>query len=214
MEENLPPSHEFSPIPFRMGLIAVLLASLAGVFTAAAWVYHQVRNGLGHEIAEVVMAFVAILILGLIIIGFGMGFRAKRVLGQNEQPELIYDLCERFTCFERLWAYLGPQAEVKAETPAPVVEEKPVEIAFLPVKVAKRGRPPTYPFDRWVKVVCAWDNRNPWRDNLTLQEFLSEEFGTYADGSPRISKKTFYDWQKKVHELAEKQLTTKRELPS
>ncbi len=212
MEENLPPSHEFSPVPFRMGLIAVLLASLAGVFTAAAWVYHQVRNGLGHEVAEVVMAFVAILILALIIIGFRMGFQAKRALGQNDQPEVICDLCERFAFFQKLWAYLGLQAEVKVQTPVPVVEEKPVEITFFPVKAGKRGRPPTYPYDRWVKVVCAWDNRNPWRDNSTLEEFLSEEFGTYADGSPRISKKTFYDWHKKVHEQAEKQLAAKTEI--
>ena len=214
MEENLPPSHEFSPIPFRMGLIIVLLASLAGVFTAAAWVYHQVRNGLGHEIASVVMAFEAILILGLIVIGFGMGFRAKRALGQNEQSEVICDLCERFVFFQKLWAYLGLQAEARAETPAPVIDEKTVAITFFPVQAGKRGRPPTYPIDRWVKVVHAWDSRDRWRNTHTLQEFLSEEFGVYADGSPRISKKTFYDWQKKVHEQAEKQLAAKSGIPN
>jgi hypothetical protein len=212
MEENLPPSHEFSPIPLRMGLIFVLLASSAGVFSAAAWIYRRVHNGLGLEIAEVVMAFLAILILALIVIGFRMGFQAKRALGQQEQPEAIAHLCERLACFQRLWMYLAPHAEAKGEIHAPVAEEKPVEITMLPNRAAKRGRPPTYPFDRWVKVVNAWDNRNPWRDTLTLQEFLSQEFGIYADGSPRISKKTFYDWQKKVHEQAEKQLAAKNEL--
>jgi hypothetical protein len=212
MEENLPPSHEFSPIPFRMGLVLVLLASSAGVFSAAAWMYHRVDSGLDHDIAEVVMAFLSILILALIVIGFRMGVQAKRALGEQGQPEVIRNLCERFAFFHELWIYLGFQAEPASEIPAPVVQEKQVEIMMLPNRPPRRGRPPTYPFERWVKVVCAWDNRDPWRDALTLQEFLSEEFGTYADGSPRISKKKFYDWQKKVHEQAEKQLAARSEL--
>jgi hypothetical protein len=204
MDENLPPSREFSPVPLRTGLLIVLLASTAAVFSAVTWIYHRVHNNLGQEIAEVVMAFVVILILGLIIAGFVMGCGAKWVFGQRQdQAESVYQLFKWCKIFQSFWVYLGPQAEREGEIHP--VQENVVEIMMLPNRPARRGRPPTYSIDRWTKVVFAWENRDPWRDPITLDEFLSEEFGTYADGSPRISRKTYYDWRKKVYDQARNQ---------
>jgi hypothetical protein len=64
--------------------------------------------------------------------------------------------------------------------------------------------------DRWIKVVLAWENRDTWRNPITLVEFLSQEFGTWADGSPRVSKKAFYDNQKRVHEELRRQEATEK----
>ncbi|MFT3892727.1 MAG: hypothetical protein QM730_13940 [Anaerolineales bacterium] len=73
-----------------------------------------------------------------------------------------------------------------------------VDVTALLDRQPKRGRRPTYSIDRWKRVVMAWENNDPLRNPLTLSEFLAEEFGTYADGSPKMSENSFYDWRKKV----------------
>jgi hypothetical protein len=56
----------------------------------------------------------------------------------------------------------------------------------------------------------AWENRDTLRNPMTLSEFLSLEFGTYADGSPRMSENSYYDWRKRVIEELQKQEQKKK----
>jgi hypothetical protein len=186
-----------------------MLAIGVGVFYSVRWIYLRVHYSLGLAIAEVVMAFVAIIILGLIVTGFGAGFSAKRILGRR--PEDVSRICCSLrlkNLIELVWG----DTPVPVETKQPACEPEPITVPVPKDRVPKRGRPPTYSIDRWIKVVSAWENRDPWHNPITLEQFLSEEFGTCADGSPRISKKTYYDWQKKVHEQALKQEVGKNNL--
>ena len=207
MSQNNP----FPPILLKVGLLLILLASSTSVITAVRWIYDRVQKSLGPDIADVVVALLVILILGLIIVGFGAGFGAKRVLRQRKvQAMRICRFFKYSKTFQAFWGYMGPQveSEIKASPPQPNIPE----IMVLPDRSGKRGRIPTYPIDRWIKVVSAWENRDTWRNPITLQEFLSQEFGTYADGSPRISKKTYYEWRKKVYDEIEipKQVAKKK----
>ena len=43
-----------------------------------------------------------------------------------------------------------------------------------------------------------WEKRDPLRDTMTLADLLAEEFGTNADGSPRMTEQTYYDWRDRV----------------
>ena len=204
MEENLSQSNQFPPIFLRLGVIIALLVSSIGIFFSVTWIYHQVHHSLGLEIADVVVAFLVILILRLIIMGFKAGFRAKRALRQRRLLALrIYRFLKWSKTFRTCWEYIGPQAA--AEKNLSPTKQVVTEITVASDRPPKRGRPPTYSIDRWIKVVSAWENRDLWHNPITLDEFLSQEFGTCVDGSPKISKKTYYDWQKKVHKEVRKQ---------
>lgn len=211
MDEKLSQGNSFPPIFLRVGLLLLLLASSTSVITSVTWIYHRVHNGLGLEIADVVVALLVILILGLIIVGFGAGFGAKRVLRARRVLALrIYRLFRWSTIFQAFWGYIGPPVETETEKKATPHQQDVPEINVLPNRSPKRGRIPTYSMDRWIEVVAAWENRDTWRNPITLQEFLSQEFGTCADGPPQMSKKSFYDWQKKVHkEMREREAKKK-----
>ena len=209
MNKQLSQSNLISPVFLRVALISILLAIGTGVFFSVTWIYHRVHYGLGLEIADVVMAFLAIVIFGLILVGFDAGFGAKRVLRRRKVQ--VLRLCRSLKMdkfVQPLWGSSVPQPEVKETT----CESEAVVTPILKDRAPKRGRPPTYSIDRWIKVVSAWENRDPWHNPITLDQFLSEEFGTCADGSPRISKKTYYDWQKKVHEEVLKQQVGKKDV--
>jgi len=81
-------------------------------------------------------------------------------------------------------------------------------------KPKRRGRPPTHSLDRWTRVVFAWENRDPYRNPMTLTEFLSQEFGTYADGTPCMSENSFYENRKKVFEELRKNAALQQETGS
>jgi hypothetical protein len=211
MNKQLSQSNQLSPIFMRVGLISVLLLTGIGVFFSVRWIYHGVQYSLGLEMAEVVMAFLVIIIFGLILIGFGAGFGAKRVLRKRKAQALkIYHSMRWCKIFQASWEYIGPPSE--SEHVVSTQKQDVPEITLLPDRAPKRGRIPMYSMDRWIKVVSAWESRDTWRNPITLDEFLSEEFGTNADGSPKISKKPYYDWQKKVHEEARKGEAEKKNL--
>jgi hypothetical protein len=239
MEENLPPSTELSPVTPRLGLIIVLLASMLGVYLAVAWVYHQVHKSLGMEIAGVVVAFLAILVMGLILVGVRVGFSTKHALcRRRDHAERIYHLLKRSRTFQEFWLYLGLEAQRKSqplssEQTTPVTQAATVGMTFpiqeavsvktvtsvenelswlmeLEGEVTKRGRTPEHPIHRWARVVYAWEHRDLWNEPITLDQFLCREFGEHADGSPKVSRKSFYDWRKKVHQAAREYQVAKR----
>lgn len=211
VNRQLSQSIQLSPTLLRFVLIAVMLVIGVGVFYSVRWIYLRVHYSLGLEIAEVVMAFVAIIILGLIVTGFGAGIGAKRILGSR--PEDVSRICHSLGLENLLEPVCGDTPGPAAANPT-ACEAEPNPVSVSKDRTPKRGRPPTYSIDRWMKVVSAWESRDTWRNPITLEQFLSEEFGICADGSPRISRKTYYDWQKKVHEEAMKQEEGKKHLSS
>jgi len=197
MDEKLSQGNPIPPIFLRVGLLLILLVSGISVIASAIWIYHHVQNSLGFEIADVVVALLVILVLGLIIIGFGAALGAKRVLRQRKVQVLkIYHSLKWYKIFRALWGYIEPPAEIEKRA-SPQKQDIP-EITLLLDRSPKRGRIPTYSIERWIEVVAAWEKRDTWRNPITLNEFLAQEFGTCADGSPKMSKKSFYDWKKKV----------------
>ena len=214
MDEKLSQGNSFPPIFLRVGLLLLLLTSSTSVIISTIWIYHRVHHGFGLEIADVVVAFLVIVVLGLVLVGFGAGFGAKRVLRTRKvYAHKIYHSLKWCKLFRAFWAYIGPQVEKSENKVTPQKQDVP-EIMVLPDRPARRGRTPTHSIDRWTEVVAAWENRDRWRNPITLNEFLSQQFGTCADGSPQMSKKSFYDWQKKVHEEARKQQAMKQDISS
>jgi hypothetical protein len=193
MDGKLPKNNNIPPIFMRMGLLVILFMSGMVIVSSMGWIYRRIRNNLGFEIAEVVVAFLMVLIFILVLFGFGAGFGADRILRRRKIQALwICRSLKRFRFIRSLWVYIEPHEHVETEN------QQALEMTKLLTKTPRRGRHPTYSLDRWMRVVQAWENRDPLRNTLTLSEFLGEEFGIYADGSPQMSENSYYDWRKKV----------------
>jgi hypothetical protein len=211
MDEKLSQSNPFPPIFLKAGLLVVLLASSTSVVSSAIWIYHRIHHSLGLEVAEVVVSFLVILILGLILVGLGAGFGAKRVLRRRKVHVLRICRSLKLCKFiQPLWGDVGIHPETDETETFTSNKQDAIVVTAASNRRPRRGRLPNYPMDRWIKVVSAWENRDTLRNPITLEEFLSQEFGTWADGSPRVAKKTFYDNQMKVHtELHEQEARKK-----
>jgi len=192
-------NNNIHPIHLRVGLLVVWFMSGMVIVASVGWIYRRIQSHLGFEIAGVVVAFLMILIFILILFGFGAGFGADRILRRRKIQALwIYRSLKRFRLVRSLWLYIEPHRHVETEN------QQALEMTKLLAKTPRRGRHPTYSLDRWMRVVQAWENRDPMRNTLTLSEFLGEEFGTYVDGSPHMSENSYYDWRKKVFKELQK----------
>jgi len=189
------------PMYLRMGLFVVLLISGVIILSSVNWIYHRIQSRLGMDIAEVVVAFLMVLIVILILFGFWAGFRADRILRLRKIQALwIYRTLKRSRVMRSLWRYVEPN-QPREDTKPPVLE--PITI---PEQGPRRGRRPTYSLERWIKVVLAWENRNIQQNTMTLSDYLAEQFGIHADGSPKMSENSYYEWKKKVlKELKERE---------
>jgi hypothetical protein len=65
----------------------------------------------------------------------------------------------------------------------------------------------THSMDRWINGGSLGKPRY-MAQSITLNEF--SKGGTCADGSPQMSKKSFYDWKKKVHKELREQEAKKK----
>ena len=190
----------------RAGLLVVLLASGVIVASSVNWIYHRIHTRLGMEIAEVVVAFLMVLIVILILFGFWAGFRLDRILHRRKIQALwINSSLKRSRLMRSLWQYVEPDSHLEVSI-LPALEN-----ISLPEHAPRRGRRPTHSLDRWIRVVNAWENRDLQQNTMTLSEYLAEQFGIYADGSPMMSENSYYEWRKKVRRELRKREARKKE---
>lgn len=207
MKQESTQNNHIHPISIRIWLFVFLLLNGAVILYSINWMYHRVHSRLGLEIAEVVVAFLMVLIVILILFGFWAGFRADRILHRRKIQALwIYRSLKRSRMMRSLWQYMEPNGELEG-TKLPRLES-----ISIPEHPPRRGRRPTHSLDRWIRVVQAWENRDLSRNIMTLSEYLAEQFGTYADGSPMMSENSYYEWRKKViKELRRREVRKKGE---
>lgn len=183
----------------RKVLVLVLLVGGIAVLISMFWIFQRIDAGLGDDLAEAALALIAALVMGLILLGIRAGLGLDRYARRCRLEHLrVYRSSAQIRQVCSLLGYGGPLPE--AQPPEPPDEE----ILGLLEMPRQRGRPPSYSIDKWKKVVLAWDRRDTLHNPLTLAEFLAEQFGTCADGSPRVSENSFYDWRKKVYAEARK----------
>ena len=182
----------------RKVLLFALLTGGIAVFVSMLWLFQRIDSSLGHDLAEVAVALISVLVMALVVIGMRVGLSVDRYVRLRRLEKFrIYQSSHQV---RHLCSMLGYGVAPSVMEPEP----DGAELLALIERPKRRGRPPTYDIDRWKKVVLAWENRDPLRNSLTLAEFLAEQFGVYADGSPRMSENSYYDWRKKVVEDARK----------
>lgn len=185
-------------------LLSTLIICGGVLFASITWVFHKIQYSLGVELAEVAVTFMSILILILILLGMRAGLGMDRFI--RHRKDETCKLCQTFGQIRHILSLLGYEGLQLEPKPTVTVEHHDTEGMRVPVDGrSRRGRPPTYPLARWTKVVVAWENRDTLRNPMTLTEFLCQEFGTHADGSPCISENRFYDYRKIVLEELRKE---------
>ena len=180
---------------FRVALIIILMLCGGILIVSVNWIFHKIHYSLGMGMAEVTVAFISIFILILILVGMRTGLSMDRFIRRRR-----YESCKIYQSFRHVQCFISwlgcegiqPDHEPLIKTESQNSEEMPIVLN----KPNRRGRTPTYSIDRWKRVVLAWEGRDTWRNPTTLSEFLAEEFGTCADGSPRISESRFYELRK------------------
>lgn len=161
----------------------------------------------------------SIIILVLIGVEVRAGLQVDRFICQGSLEEwTIYQSSETVRSIVSWLGYeeLQPVAEEaqkvvneKKEERSPVAIQEAEEILTLIDRPRKRGgRHPTYPLDKWTRVVVAWEKHDMSCHPITLNEFLCEHFGQNADGSPGMSENSFYAHRKRV--LAELRSNTQK----
>ncbi len=194
-------------------MLYLILFTCGGLlFGSIVWVFHRIQTRFGDELAEVAAALMSILILALITVGMRAGWSLDRFI-RHRRIDLwrIHQSIRPTGYFLSLLGY----EEVQPQLSLP--ESETLNVTQLLVSMDKpkrRGRPPTHSFDRWTRVVLAWENRDPYRNPMNLTEFLSQEFGTYADGTPCMSENSFYENRKKVFEELRKNAALQQETGS
>ncbi len=192
-------SKKYGPIQKVMLYLSLIGAGLL-VFVPVAWAYHKIQMGVGVEVAQTVLAFEVAFLLVLTFTGFALGYlmdwaiRHRRfVFHAPQQGGWIETLI-------RLWGYELNCCDQAGEFPASFSDksQNKDEILALINRPRRRGRKPTFSIDQWKRVVLKWENRDPLRDTFTLSELLAEQFGTYADGSPRMADQSYYAWRDRV----------------
>ncbi len=196
----------------RIVLYLILFTCGGLLFGSIVWVFHRIQTRFGDELAEVAAALMSILILALITVGMRAGWSLDRFI-RHRRIDLwrIHQSIRPTGYFLSLLGY----EEVQPQLSLP--ESETLNVTQLLVSMDKpkrRGRPPTHSFARWTRVVLAWENRDPYRNPMNLTEFLSQEFGTYADGTPCMSENSFYENRKKVFEELRKNAALQQETGS
>lgn len=193
----------------RVVLYLILFIFGGLLFGAILWVFHRIQTRFGEEIAEVAAALMSILILTLIMVGMRAGWSLDRFI-RHRQIDIwrIHRSIRQTGYFLSLLGYEEIQPQL--QPPKSGVSNTTHILANLD-RPKRRGRPPTHSLDRWTRVVLAWENRDPFRNPMTLTEFLAQEFGTYADGTPRMSENSFYENRKKVFEALRKEAILEQE---
>jgi len=176
---------------FRLILFFILIICGILLGTTIVWIFNKIYHSGGLELAEVTIAIICILTLILILVGLRAGLSLHRLI-QHQNPE-VWSVYHSSGQVRSLFKLLGYE-----ETNKPVPSGPTEPATLLSNTTPRRGRPPTYSLERWTKVVLAWENRDPLRNPMTLTQFLCEQFGENADGSPRISENCFYTNRKKV----------------
>lgn len=187
--------------PKKMILLALLKIALLGVILQITWSYHNFEDGLGTQVAQIVVAYHVVLLLVLVAVGIGLGHWIDQMIRLRKHMFRSPQKGGWIEAFMNLWGYeLTVENSEEEQKTLPPIPDPPrmetFEILDLPTR---RGRKPAFPLERWIPIALKWENRDPIRDAFTLGELIAEHLGTNPDGSPIVSEQTYYSiWRQRA----------------
>lgn len=192
-------------------LLILLKIAVVGIFLQITWSYHNLEDGLGPALAQVVIAYHVLFLFILVAVGMGLGhwvdqmIRLKKSIFQHPRPGSWVE------AFMNLWGY-ELQEEEKSPKSNLSNPDPPFIEPFDPFRLpTRRGRKPTFPLERWIPIALQWENRDPIRDAFTLGELIAEHLGTNSDGSPIVSEQTYYSvWRQRAMDEIRSRMKAKK----
>ena len=188
----------------RVVLVSILILSGGLLVVSIYWIFQKINHSAGVELAEVAVAFLSVFVLALILTGMRAGLGLDRWIRNRRFEECRLFHSSKHPLRALSWLGYGHLVLEGETAPEELDGWNLEELLALFEKPKRGGRRPTHPPERWIRVVLAWENRDLVRNTQTLAEFLSQEFGTNADGTPRESESNFYDYRKKLLKQIEK----------
>ncbi len=197
----------------KLILLFFFFSACMVVFLDITWSYRIFASGMGTRLAQAVIAYHVVLLLGMVAVGIGLGYWVDRMIRQKKSIFSSPNKGSWTEVFMKLWGHesIGEENTLleidSVPEPNPDAPE-PFELLDLP---ARRGRKPTFPLERWLPIAVQWENRDPIRDAFTLGELICEHLGTNSDGSPIVSEQTYYStWRPRA--IAEIRSRTKSKI--
>ncbi|HPO85088.1 MAG TPA: hypothetical protein PLN86_04480 [Candidatus Hydrogenedentes bacterium] len=208
MAGTVPQRNSIHPI-VRIILVSILILCGGSLGISIYWIFQKINRSAGVEIAEVVVAFVSIFIIVLFLVGLRTGLGLDRWIRYRRFEECRFLHSSKHTHRALTWLGYGHVVTEAAPEDDELKGWDLDELLALFEKPTRGGRRPNHPPERWIRVVMAWEKRDRLRNTMTLPEFLTQEFGERADGSPGESESTFYDYRRKIKEQIEKKARQK-----
>ena len=178
----------------RLTVFILIVTALIVKFTF--WFYENYKQGLGDHLARVAIAYHAVLFVGMVLIGLGVGYGIEWLILHRKSifRDLQSDSLAEWIMI--LWGIEVPPLKKEPETEGE--SEAVLNYLNLPTR---RGRKPTFTLDRWLPIAAKWENRDPIRDAFTLAELIADHLGTNPDGSPIVSEQIYYSlWRARAIE--------------
>lgn len=180
-------------------LLLILIGAGLAVFIPIEWAYQEIDSGMGAVVAQITVTFAIVFLSAIVLAGMCVGYLIDRAI---KKQRLIFRSPQPGGWVDRLigvWGFvLVEEQPAEGVQPRQAQSSEAEEALAMLSRPRRRGRKPTYSIDRWKRIVFKWENRDPLRDTMTLADLLAEEFGTHADGSPRMTEQSYYDWRDRV----------------
>lgn len=208
MAGTVPQRNSIHPI-VRIVLVSILILCGGSLGISIYWIFQKINHSAGVEIAEVVVAFVSIFTIVLFLVGLRTGLGLDRWIRYRRFEECRFLHSSKHTHRALTWLGYGHVVTEAAPEDDELKGWDLDELLALFEKPKRGGRRPNHPPERWIRVVMAWEKRDPLRDTMTLPEFLIQQFGQRADGSPGESESTFYDYRAKIKKQIEEKAKQK-----
>jgi len=180
-------------------LYILLLGSGVIMLLPLYWINQEVQSSLGQDVSQAVLSYHWILLFFLVAIGFVLALSVDLMIRYRLLIFKGTNLGKWARRFGYLWGY-GIATDFPDETQATSPQTKKQPKISKPRNKKRKGRTPTFPIERWIPIVEKWENRDPLHDIFSIEDLIEQYLGTNPDGSPILSKQSYYVWRDKVFE--------------
>ncbi len=198
--------------------LAFIITSLL-VATPSLWIYQKVKVIFGIGAAELGLTAGVIFLLAWTTLGVFAGLEIDWMM---QEEKFIFNRSQKNKGAEILmliWGHTKSSKKISASkenlNEISSLKDNREEVSALESKKIKweadfdfglsyeevmsalnqpnrRGRPPRFGLDKWIRVAIVWESRDTTVDAFTLAEVISDVLGTNADGSPAMSEQSYY----------------------
>jgi hypothetical protein len=218
-------------------VLALIITGLLSIIPFF-WLYQKVKFSFGIEAAEIGLAVGVIFLLAWTTLGI---FAGSKIDGMMREQKSIFGGVQKNKSAKilmRIWRYTKHHKEISTpeNNPKDVFVPEDIqkggsapedtkaknetdfefdmsyeEMMSVVNQPNRRGRPPRFGLDKWLRVAIRWESRDTTVDAFTLAEVITDILGANADGSPAIREQSYYrTWRPRAKKELERRAELKK----